>query len=37
MKPGNSTTEWLAPLVVFLVKGCLALLMAALLLTTGPR
>ncbi len=37
MKSGNLTTEWLAPLVVFLVTGCLALLISALLLTAGPR
>jgi hypothetical protein len=29
--------EWTAPLVVFLVTACLFLLVAALLLSAGPR
>jgi hypothetical protein len=33
----NLSSEWLAPLVVFLSTGCLVLLLLALLLTTGPR
>jgi hypothetical protein len=37
MKLAKWAGEWAAALVVFLVTGCLLLLVAALLLSAGPR